>query len=244
MRAIDADALWETIKDHEYTLFDRWNTTDKGMFSIGIKQAIDEQQTIDADTLPVIWEGRFVGVAKNDLDKAPTLDVRPNIHAHWIVTLIDEGQPDGGVDATCSNCGHMIWDWEDERVVKVENRFCPYCGAEMDEVVDMADKERYTRVTKCANCKTKVSEGEEDCISMPKCIEYMTTDEITEAKPTNFEKWRDGLTIDDFENYLVEMCDAWDCEFLCPAYSVCENHLCRHPEAFIKWANQEVVNNG
>ena len=73
---------------------------------------------------------------------------------------------------------------------------------------------------------------------------------IEEVHPTNFIKWRDSLTIEDFESYLVENCDDWDCEFLCPAYEVCYSnpdkkyHFCQHPEEFIKWANSEVENNG
>ena len=46
---INADALKETINAHDYVLKDCLNTTDKGMFTVGIMQAIDEQPTIDAE---------------------------------------------------------------------------------------------------------------------------------------------------------------------------------------------------
>lgn len=46
MRLIDADALMETIRAHEYPLKSHFNSTDRGMFTIGIQQAVDEQPTI------------------------------------------------------------------------------------------------------------------------------------------------------------------------------------------------------
>lgn len=46
-RFIDADRLKEFIATHDYLLSDKWNSTDKGMFTIGIFQAINEQPTAD-----------------------------------------------------------------------------------------------------------------------------------------------------------------------------------------------------
>ena len=48
-RLIDADALKESVHAHDYVLKDCLNSTDKGMFTVGIMQAIDEQPTIDAE---------------------------------------------------------------------------------------------------------------------------------------------------------------------------------------------------
>lgn len=45
-RLIDADKLMKVIEDNDYTLSSRLNTIDRGMFTIGIKQAIDESPTI------------------------------------------------------------------------------------------------------------------------------------------------------------------------------------------------------
>lgn len=45
-RLIDADELMKVIEANDYTLRDFYNTTDRGMFTIGIKQAIDEASTI------------------------------------------------------------------------------------------------------------------------------------------------------------------------------------------------------
>jgi len=47
-RLIDANALKESVHAHDYVLKDCLNSTDKGMFTVGIMQAIDEQPTIDA----------------------------------------------------------------------------------------------------------------------------------------------------------------------------------------------------
>lgn len=46
MRLIDADALMVTIRAHEYPLKSYFNSTDVGMFTLGIQQAVDEQPTV------------------------------------------------------------------------------------------------------------------------------------------------------------------------------------------------------
>lgn len=43
MRLIDADKLIKTIEEHDYPLADECDSIDRGMFTIGIMQAIDEQ---------------------------------------------------------------------------------------------------------------------------------------------------------------------------------------------------------
>ena len=48
MRLIDADALMDTIKQHEYRLATKQGSIDYGMFTLGIQQAVDEQPTVDA----------------------------------------------------------------------------------------------------------------------------------------------------------------------------------------------------
>ena len=47
-RMIDADALMNVIRQHEYRLATKQGSIDYGMFTLGIQQAVDEQQTIDA----------------------------------------------------------------------------------------------------------------------------------------------------------------------------------------------------
>lgn len=51
MRLIDADKLIKTIEEHDYPLADECNSIDRGMFTIGIMQAIDEQPHVDFDEI-------------------------------------------------------------------------------------------------------------------------------------------------------------------------------------------------
>lgn len=72
-------------------------------------------------------------ILEADLDDAPTLDIKPAIHAHW--NVIDHGEeivnayPHYWATLKCSNCGM-------ERDVKdyYSPSFCESCGAKMDEV--------------------------------------------------------------------------------------------------------------
>ena len=48
IRLIDADALMDVIRQHEYRLATKQGSIDYGMFTLGIQQAVDEQPTIDA----------------------------------------------------------------------------------------------------------------------------------------------------------------------------------------------------
>ena len=52
MRLIDADALMKVIREHDYPLRSLFNSTDNGMFTIGVQQAVDEAPTIEA--VPVV----------------------------------------------------------------------------------------------------------------------------------------------------------------------------------------------
>ena len=47
-RLIEADALMDVIRQHEYRLATKQGSIDYGMFTLGIQQAVDEQPTIDA----------------------------------------------------------------------------------------------------------------------------------------------------------------------------------------------------
>ena len=62
----------------------------------------------------------------NAIDRTPTADVTPVIHAHWI----KHGEPPWYV-IECSECGakwQMSGSWD-------ANNFCGNCGAKMDEEV-------------------------------------------------------------------------------------------------------------
>ena len=62
MRLIDADALMKVIREHDYPLRSHFNSTDNGMFTIGVQQAVDDAPTIDA--APVV---RGEWVAADDI---------------------------------------------------------------------------------------------------------------------------------------------------------------------------------
>ena len=47
-RLIDADALMDVIRQHEYRLATKQGSIDYGMFTLAIQQAVDEQPTVDA----------------------------------------------------------------------------------------------------------------------------------------------------------------------------------------------------
>ena len=79
---------------------------------------------IDADKLKISYDGHFVGVAKNDLDNAPTVEAEPVKHGHWVES--EEGY------FSCSNCHNdaMVELYENSQKL---TPFCPNCGAVMNK---------------------------------------------------------------------------------------------------------------
>ena len=60
--------------------------------------------------------------ARTEVNNAPTLDVKPVVHAHW-------DEDDYGF-YSCSNCGY---EWDE---AEYKTKYCPECGAKMDEKTD------------------------------------------------------------------------------------------------------------
>lgn len=60
----------------------------------------------------------------NAIDRTPTADVQPVIHAHWtgVTPMVDT--------IMCSNCG---WNYPTNEFA---TPYCPSCGAKMDEEVE------------------------------------------------------------------------------------------------------------
>ena len=79
---------------------------------------------IDADALPIKADANFVWVQRYSWDNAPTLDVRPVVHAHWI----KGGEAFVGVhkvdEYICSRCDYHTLE---------AGTYCGNCGAIMDE---------------------------------------------------------------------------------------------------------------
>lgn len=76
-RYIYEDNLKEFISTHDYMLSDKWNSTDKGMFTCGIMQAIDEQTTAD---------------------------VRENVYGEWLHEQLIPNTIEGKMYGECSVC--------------------------------------------------------------------------------------------------------------------------------------------
>ena len=90
------------------------------------------KRLIDADTLfrqidspyteyPVIIQIRRA--IKEMIDDAPTVDAEPVRHGHWI--------NDFSSPLKCSSCG--IVSKANEFTLRTDFKYCPYCGAKMDE---------------------------------------------------------------------------------------------------------------
>jgi transcription initiation factor IIE alpha subunit len=62
------------------------------------------------------------------VNRAPTIEAKPIVHAHW--EEVREGRH------ICSNCKVKASLTSDEYDYMEDlNNYCPYCGAQMDEVV-------------------------------------------------------------------------------------------------------------
>ena len=80
---------------------------------------------IDADALPVTFDGHIVSVWKCDLNAAPTIDAAPVVHGEWKVWSDDRNAYD------CSVCGTTFVLYEGTPTDNDWN-YCPNCGARMD----------------------------------------------------------------------------------------------------------------
>lgn len=91
---------------------------------------------IDADILAEMVEEEFDGLVVYDvapdeavddicdiINSCPTVDVAPIVHGHWIYDYAWDEEW-----YICSNC---------KRETRIPNyKFCPYCDAKMDEVIE------------------------------------------------------------------------------------------------------------
>ena len=109
---------------------------------------------IDVDKLKISYDGHFVGVAKNDLDNAPTIEAELIIHAHWVESK--EGY------FSCSNCHNdaMVELYENSQKLTL---FCPNCGAQMDEIEPHKDCCDYLD----ESCNCRLEDGQ--CNYQPLC---------------------------------------------------------------------------
>ena len=85
----------------------------------------NEKRLIDANALPIKFDGHTVSVWKCDLDVAPTVDTVEVVHGRWIMG-VDEGDYEYG---TCSVCGYNEYN---AFGCCLPHNYCPNCGAKMD----------------------------------------------------------------------------------------------------------------
>lgn len=63
------------------------------------------------------------------IEDATTVEAKPVVHAHWLEQIID-----GGQELMCSNCGEYAL--MNDEFYSEFSKYCPYCGAQMDEKED------------------------------------------------------------------------------------------------------------
>lgn len=119
---ISREALKEVIIANQYLLSAKHNSTDYGMFTTGIMEAIDNAPTVDKG----YQEGHIDGMLQ-----AEKLYARPI--GEWYEKRIDEvyGDPPHGYltryEWRCSICDNAPYYENDIHTLK----FCPECGAKM-----------------------------------------------------------------------------------------------------------------
>lgn len=109
MKLIDADRLkahycWWSGGSREMTIDEAKKTFDT---------IVDVQPTVDIDAITESHEKIGFDKGFRDGYAQATVDAEPVRHGHW-------------EEFHCSVCGKMGWDNED--------KYCPNCGAKMDEV--------------------------------------------------------------------------------------------------------------
>ena len=105
MRLIDAEALKEIIKERR-TNIEKDHGIEVG-FAIGM--------LIACETI---------------IDKQPTIEAKPVVHAHWVTDFdFDPEEEQELYFYFCSNCKDSLFG------DKEDFKYCPYCGAQMDEEV-------------------------------------------------------------------------------------------------------------
>lgn len=70
----------------------------------------------------------FLVAYKEDVDKLPTIEAEPVVHAHWIIVPDEPGAEFADI---CSACRKPSW------YASKSFKYCPHCGARMTkEVLD------------------------------------------------------------------------------------------------------------
>ena len=108
MRLIDADALIEDLGELLYT---------------------DENPSEQLTDAGQAIHNAAIALAASEVTDAPTIDASPVVHARW------EDSEHRDEKYRCSACGGACWYYDYQGAV-ARSRFCPNCGAKMDEKED------------------------------------------------------------------------------------------------------------
>lgn len=96
------------------------------------------ERLIDAEAAKMLAEEFYPFVegcgeirdVKDFLDCCPTIEAKPVVHAHW---KYHGGDDDLELYGFCSRCGKGRLTEDD--ISRLKPSLCPYCSAQMDEVV-------------------------------------------------------------------------------------------------------------
>lgn len=72
----------------------------------------------------------YPAIVRAEIEKAPVVDAEPVRHGHWL--LLDECANAG---VYCTRCGKKVYK-EQYANQKIKSKYCPNCGAKMDEEAD------------------------------------------------------------------------------------------------------------
>ena len=120
---ISREALKEVIKANHYLLSAKHNSTDYGMFTTGIIEAIDSAPTVEPEITNDDLQAAMTESYHLGYELAETKFKRP--HGEWIYH--EDWKNEGGCGYECSCCG---------RTYDYDMNFCGYCGADMRGEVD------------------------------------------------------------------------------------------------------------
>ena len=78
-----------------------------------------------------------LGLLLQYIDNAPTIEAKPVVHAHWVTDFdFDPEEEQELYFYFCSKCKKELFG------DKEDFKYCPYCGAQMDEVADHIAEDR------------------------------------------------------------------------------------------------------